>query len=256
MIRMRNYRSIFPLTPRELRKLALNIEESHNGCWNWTGYLGPGGYGRVWLRNAEWQVHKMIYELLVGPIPAGCILHHRCKNRRCCNPAHLKVVTQAEHLEIDPVHHVRRPRPEPSVPRCRKGHELTDANVLLRRDHGKLVRSCRACAEAALRRKNERRRLRRAALRSSCAPAPQAPLGEGVGVSLSHLSHSSHLSHVCPEGTVRDHPDAFRPTPDHPAGNDAKAGAFEPHGPGLPVTPPPVPLPSNDGSAGDSVAAT
>lgn len=230
MIRMRDYRSIFPLTPREMRNLVLHIEESANGCWPWTGYLGSGGYGRVWLRGAKWQTHKMIYELLIGPIPPGCILHHRCHNKRCCNPAHLKVVTQAEHLEIDPVHRVRRPRPEPPTPRCRKGHELTDANVLLRRDHGKLVRCCRACADAALRRKNQRRRLRRATQAEPCHGEATAKTG----------------SHLRPEGAVRDGSEPFQTSPDHSAPNDPKSAASAPLGPGSPVTSPPVPLPPQE----------
>ena len=162
MIYTRDYRVLFPLTPSELCRLARQIEESPNECWTWTGYLGPGGYGRVYLHGALWQVHIVMYELFVGPVSEGCVLHHRCRNRACCNPAHLKPVTQGENivadLELSP-----RKRPKRPKAWCKNGHELSDDNVRYRTVKGKRRRVCLACEAAAQARRNERRRLKRAA---------------------------------------------------------------------------------------------
>ena len=174
MIKYRDYRSIFPLTLREARRLLAAIKQSPDGCWLWTGYLDGEGYGRIFLRGAHWQVHKLVYELMVGSVPPDCVLHHRCHHKHCCNPACLEPATRGLHIELDGVRPKNR-GPEPPQAFCKKGHQLTEDNVILRRDHGNLTRFCKTCFEAAARRRNERRRLRRAAAaaqRSSTGGAP------------------------------------------------------------------------------------
>lgn len=64
-------------------------------CWLWTGYRSDRGYGRVCIPNKAkcGYIHRVVYELLVGPIPAGLQLDHLCRQHACCNPAHLEPVT-------------------------------------------------------------------------------------------------------------------------------------------------------------------
>jgi len=183
MIYCRNYRSIFPLTPKELRRLAFRIEESANECWLWTGAVGAGGYGCVRLRGSTWQVHRMIYELLVGPVPTDSVLHHGCRNKRCCNPAHQEPGTQGDNVKKDAAARGDRP-PRKLKKFCVNGHELTDDNVILRSTGGRTVRLCRICRAAREAARHRRNKLRKSAERASrppdAAPPDQAPPPAGT----------------------------------------------------------------------------
>jgi hypothetical protein len=61
-------------------------------CWLWTGRANDHGYGRF----KDTMAHRVAYELVKGPIPAGLVVRHRCDNPPCCNPAHLEVGTPAD----------------------------------------------------------------------------------------------------------------------------------------------------------------
>ncbi|MCC6224363.1 MAG: HNH endonuclease [Thermoleophilia bacterium] len=63
------------------RHLAERVVTGH-GCWEWQGHRDLGGYGRVGLGYSPKVVHRLAYELFVGPIPGGLCVMHRCKTRR------------------------------------------------------------------------------------------------------------------------------------------------------------------------------
>ena len=64
-------------------------------CWVVvSGRMSRNGYPRVSCkRRKERVVHRVLWELLVGPIEPGLLLDHKCRVRACCNPAHLEPVT-------------------------------------------------------------------------------------------------------------------------------------------------------------------
>ena len=69
-------------------------------CWDWPGHISREGYGRIWnkkKRRPEYA-HRVIYRLMVGPIPLGMELDHLCRNRRCFNPNHMQPVTHRENV--------------------------------------------------------------------------------------------------------------------------------------------------------------
>lgn len=78
-----------------LTNIGEQIEVHPLGCWLWTGTCDERGYGRTFQLLAP--VHRVVYETLVGPIPAGHHLHHRCGTRRCCNPRHLTPMDPGDH---------------------------------------------------------------------------------------------------------------------------------------------------------------
>ena len=67
------------------------------GCWHWAARWDSGnGYGKVNYVGKGWMAHRIVYTLLVGPIPGGKVLDHSCRIRSCCNPDHLSPVSVME----------------------------------------------------------------------------------------------------------------------------------------------------------------
>jgi hypothetical protein len=72
-----------------------------NECWPWKLSRGSHGYGQMgWGisggRNAGTTTHRIAWIATWGPIPAGMVIDHRCRNRPCCNPLHLRLLTNVE----------------------------------------------------------------------------------------------------------------------------------------------------------------
>lgn len=110
------------------QKITFTPTHYYNGtpCWVWTGCRNNGrGYGQFRvggrLDGKTKLVHRLVYDLLVGPIPEGLQLDHLCRNRACCNPAHLEPVTQEENR--------RRGLRGGLNTHCLNGHEYTPENT-------------------------------------------------------------------------------------------------------------------------------
>jgi hypothetical protein len=65
-------------------------------CWIWQRAINGAGYGAKWFAGKVCRAHRVYYERLVGPIPAGLELDHLCRVRACVNPAHLEPVPGRE----------------------------------------------------------------------------------------------------------------------------------------------------------------
>lgn len=67
-----------------------------NGCWIWTGSICRKGYGRVRRDGKLKGAHRVMYELLLGPIPEGKQIDHICQNKGCVRPSHLRACSNSE----------------------------------------------------------------------------------------------------------------------------------------------------------------
>ena len=69
------------------------------GCWLWLGAKNRDGYGLTRPTGDKLRMaHRVVYELIVGPIPEGMELDHLCYVRPCVNPEHMEPVTQLVNL--------------------------------------------------------------------------------------------------------------------------------------------------------------
>jgi hypothetical protein len=59
-------------------RLWAKIEKTDT-CWNWTGCNKANGYGYIIAYGKSVRVHRLVYELLVAPIPEGMQIDHLCR---------------------------------------------------------------------------------------------------------------------------------------------------------------------------------
>ena len=61
-----------------------------NGCWLWQGYINRvTGYGKVGWKGKLDTTHRWMWKQVIGRIPDGVCVLHRCDVPRCVNPKHL-----------------------------------------------------------------------------------------------------------------------------------------------------------------------
>lgn len=155
-----------PATERFWEKV--DKASSPDGCWLWTGARSAFGHGHfqpvtTGPNRSPVPAHRWSFEELVGPVPSGAIVMHRCDNPPCVNPAHLRVGTQADNIR-DCVSKGRHPNAEKTM--CIHGHPYTPENTYRRRN-GK--RYCRECQLKSILRVQKARRARQKAERISSA---------------------------------------------------------------------------------------
>lgn len=117
--------------------------EPMSGCWLWTKSLDTKGYAQITTgsnydssRRLK-RAHRVAYEELIGPIPVGLQLDHKCRVRSCVNPNHLEPVTQRVNL----LRGEGTSAKNAVKTHCKRGHEFVPDNTYVFR--GK--RQCKEC---------------------------------------------------------------------------------------------------------------
>lgn len=91
------------LTSAELVRWWSKVRTSAEGCWLWRGKAGDAyGHGIFSIRRdhkaRSVYAHRQMWALVVGPIPDGLDVLHRCDVPFCVRPDHLFLGTQADNM--------------------------------------------------------------------------------------------------------------------------------------------------------------
>ncbi len=115
-------------------------KKAKNGCWEWTACLNDAGYGKFCVSERRLLAHRVSLFLTGVHLPLNLVADHKCRNRKCVNPQHLRLVSiKANALEnsISPV------AQNAGKTHCDRGHLLSGKNLYI--TLGRKTRSCRIC---------------------------------------------------------------------------------------------------------------
>ena len=80
-----------------LAKRLLAEVEVINACWLWKGALEKNGYACFSPMLGTRKGHRIMWMLANGKmVPDGLQVAHKCENKNCINPEHLKLATNKE----------------------------------------------------------------------------------------------------------------------------------------------------------------
>jgi hypothetical protein len=122
----------------EVRFWTHVVKAGPDECWFWTGGMWSC-YGRIYIGGRYVFPHRYAYELDKGPIPAGLVIDHTCRQPICVNPRHLEAVSDTENK--------RRGEGAPSKNAkkqiCKHNHPLVGNNVKFDEKGRRICLACR-----------------------------------------------------------------------------------------------------------------
>ena len=126
-----------------------------DGCVVSTYSVGSHGYAQVgWTENGRTVmhlVHRLVYQVVYGPVPDGMTVDHICRNRRCVNWMHLRLLSNRVNATLNG---------NALKTHCKRGHEFTPENT---RYNTAGYRECVTCRRKQVREAMARARARKAA---------------------------------------------------------------------------------------------
>lgn len=146
----RKRKGYFDMIPLKIlaNRLWVHVSFAHTGCWIWTGYKLPNGYGVLSLYGVAHLVHRLVYCQYVERLGHRNLqIDHLCRQRNCVNPIHMEPVTLSEN--------VRRGHSWAGLNRrkthCPSGHAYAGSNLILKAKG----RYCRECCRLSVKRWRE-----------------------------------------------------------------------------------------------------
>jgi len=114
-----------------------SVRQHLGQCWEWTGAKSSAGYGQIRIDGVCYYAHRYVFTMSAIEIPIGMQVDHLCRNKSCCNPQHLEVVTAKVNI---------RRAFDDTRKCCPRGHEYTEENT--KWISGGRYRRCIICSRA------------------------------------------------------------------------------------------------------------
>lgn len=123
---------------RVIERVRSRVVAGPGDCHTSTYSTGSHGYAQIGWHDEGKRIvtlcHRVEWIACWGEIPEGMTVDHICRNRRCVNPWHLRLLTNVDNATNNGNRHKTH---------CIRGHEFTVENTWV---NYRGWRRCRACA--------------------------------------------------------------------------------------------------------------
>ncbi len=114
-----------------------------SGCWEWQGTKSVCGYGKFHIVSGDYSAHRVSYDIFIEKMSIYLVIDHKCRNRSCVNPDHLRAVTESTNILENSLCGAAVNKQKTH---CIRGHELVGENLIRSKMRsGSISRNCRTC---------------------------------------------------------------------------------------------------------------
>lgn len=135
---------------------------TESGCLEFGGFI-QYGYGIACIGRQRYKAHRRAWEETNGPIVDDLTVDHVCRNTRCIEPTHLRLLSRADNTSCS-----TRAEEQKAKTHCPQGHAYEGSNVYIDK---RGARHCMACTRErtkAWQAKQKELKAQRRAERNTC----------------------------------------------------------------------------------------
>lgn len=135
-----------PVPPRVAERAYTRKIVDDNGCWISTYSTASHGYSQIGWQDGgkRWMVlgHRAAWVHVNGQVPLGLTIDHLCKQRRCVNPDHMRLLPNYENAR-------RTKGRDWPIGYCINGHESSHlVEVTANKNRSGVATHCGICLKA------------------------------------------------------------------------------------------------------------
>lgn len=135
---------------------------TESGCLEFGGPI-VNGYGYSYVDGHLYRAHRRAWEETNGPIVDDLTVDHVCRNTRCIEPTHLRLLTRADNTSCS-----MRAEEQKAKTHCPQGHAYEGSNVYIDKRGARHCMTCTRERTKAWQAKQKEERAKRRAERNTC----------------------------------------------------------------------------------------